>query len=1132
MSIFQKSVVNKYLKNLDNEKVLEAYNIFKKFYGNMLRITNIIHLKEENYQEGFLREIFVNVLGYSINPDVNFNLTTEYKNRTDSKKADGAIIQNNTAIGVIELKSTKTFFLENITNQAFNYKHNQPDCRYVITSNFHYLRFYIDNSTEYEEFDLFEMANCREKSCLAPSSEFEKFYLILSKESIFNDIPLKMKEETKFHEENISDKFYKDYKEFKDQIFENLIKNNPQYDKLTLFRKSQKLLDRFLFVYFAEDCGLCPPNSIQKIIDSWKILKANDAYAPLFSRFQKLFNYLNVGKKFENYEYPAFNGGLFKNDELLDDDKTLIDDKILLLHCPKLSTYDFNTEIDVNILGHIFEHSLNEIEEITAELNGETIDKTKSKRKKDGVFYTPKYITNYIVENTIGKLCKDKQNELQISDIEINETYVKNGKTTKPGKDLFTKFQEYKNWLFTLKILDPACGSGAFLNAALDFLMKEHQQIDDFISNLTGDKIRMFDTDKNILENNIFGVDINEESVEIAKLSLWLRTAKKGRQLSDLNGNIKCGNSLIDNKEIAGEKAFDWHKEFPQIFGIENIEIEQIIIKKEEKPDYLKLIKEKSQEAKQKAEQAIELSQEVVELTKRVYEYAEKLETVNEPETKYISKNIGFDVIIGNPPYVRQENIKKTEKDYLSRYYEVGNGVADLYVYFYNVGINLLKHNGILGYITPNKWFKTKYGFNLRNFIKQFQIIEIYDFFELRIFQDASTEPQIIIIQNKNSSDNFNYYPVSSTAEFISSQVKPSIIDKKKLNSDSWILAKNDNNTILAKIYENTLTLKEYTKNGIEYGIKTGLNKAFIIDEATKNKLLQEDTKSEELIKKYISGTDIGKWIVNFKNEYLIFTRRGTDIENYPAIKKYLLQFYEELRPRNNNEPTGRKPGKYQWFEIQDSIEYYEKFETPKILYIHTAVNHNFYYDTENYYLNNSCYFITNADKFLACWLNSTVFDFLKRLIFVAYGDASEKGRAKLDSNKMVNIPIPKLTEQEKQPFYEKADIMLTLNKELQSKIDKFIKRIKSNFTNINITTKLADFYKFDFNTYIAELKKQKFELILKIQDDWEEYFDTYKKDINNLQFQILKIKNEINKMVYELYNLTPEEIALVEGTS
>lgn len=359
MSIFQKSVVQKYLKNLDPDKVSKAYIKFQEFYGDSDRIENIRQLKEENYQEGFLREIFVQVLGYTINPDKDYNLTTEYKNQTDAKKADGAIIKVGEAIGVIELKSTKTKNLESIKEQAFNYKNNQPNCKYVITSNFHKLRLYIDNATEYEEFDLFNLTE----------AQFGILYLILNKENLFNDIPLKLKEETKFHEENISKQFYKDYSGFKMKLFENLVKNNSDYDKILLFKKSQKFLDRLLFVFFAEDTGLVPPNAITKIIEQWDQLKDLEAYQPLYYRFKLFFSHLNTGHKYKEYELPPYNGGLFSEDVILNNIK--IDDDILKTDCLKLSTYDFSTEVDVNILGHIFEHSLNEIEEITAELQGE-----------------------------------------------------------------------------------------------------------------------------------------------------------------------------------------------------------------------------------------------------------------------------------------------------------------------------------------------------------------------------------------------------------------------------------------------------------------------------------------------------------------------------------------------------------------------------------------------------------------------------------------------------------------------------------------------------------------------------------------------------------------------------------------
>jgi type I restriction-modification system DNA methylase subunit len=548
MGIFQKSVIKNHLTKLDKEQVDKAFDKFRENYS-VSKISEIKKLKEEEYQDGFLRDIFVDLFGYTLKPAEDFNLVREYKNQSDGKKADGAILKEEKAIVVIELKSTKTKDLKSITEQAFNYKNNQPDCKYVITSNFQKLRFYIDYSNEYEEFDLFNLQK----------EEFELLYLILHKNSIFSDLPLIIKKETKFHEQDISDKLYKDYSNFKNKLFYNLIENNPNNDKLTLFKKSQKLLDRFLFILFAEDGGLLPPNSISRIIKRYEILKKEDAYKPLYDIFKQYFGYMNVGRKGQTDadNIPAYNGGLFYSDELLDSFK--IDDKILKDELLNLSEYDFNTEVDVNILGHIFEHSLNEIEEITDELEGTATEKTNTKQKKDGVFYTPKYITQYIVENTIGKLCTEKRKELEIEEIEFDVTYRnKTGKLSEKGKSLYQKLKTYKDWLKTLKIIDPACGSGAFLNQALNFLIKEHANIDDIIAELTNTSLRLFDTDKAILENNLYGVDINEESVEIAKLSLWLRTARKDRKLSSLNKNIKCGNSLLS-------EAFDWNKEFPEI---------------------------------------------------------------------------------------------------------------------------------------------------------------------------------------------------------------------------------------------------------------------------------------------------------------------------------------------------------------------------------------------------------------------------------------------------------------------------------------------------------------------------------------------------------------------------------------
>lgn len=553
MGLFQKSVEKKYLKELDQVLIEVKYKEFQDYFGNSAIQENIRNSKEEQFQEGFLRELFVRILGYTLNPQPNFNLTTELKNIVNSRKTDGAILKGDDAIAVIELKGTDTTDIDKIEAQAFGYKNHHPKCVYVITSNFEKLRFYIQNAVDHIDFDLFNLT----------FEQFSLLWLCLEKENLISGLPQRIKESSLLQEENITKKFYADYAKFREAIYNNLVKNNCETDKLLLFKKTQKLLDRFLFIFFAEDRLLLPPNSISEIVKQWTALKEElDEYVPLYERFKKYFGYMNTGYKGKKYDIYAYNGGLFAPDEILD--HISIDDDILFEHTKKFSQYDFETEVDVNVLGHIFEHSLGDIEQVQAEISGEKIDRQKTRRKKDGIFYTPKFITKYIVENTIGKLCAEKKAALEL----VDEAYALGRKNRKKEavKALDDKLTEYRNWLLNLTVLDPACGSGAFLNQALDFLIIEHQKIDDLRTRLFGGGLVFSDITTEILEKNIYGVDLNEESVEIAKLSLWLRTAQKGRKLNSLSNNIKCGNSLIDDPEVAGDKAFNWHKEFPNIF--------------------------------------------------------------------------------------------------------------------------------------------------------------------------------------------------------------------------------------------------------------------------------------------------------------------------------------------------------------------------------------------------------------------------------------------------------------------------------------------------------------------------------------------------------------------------------------
>ena len=232
MSLFQKSVLNKYLKTLNQEEINLAWDKYTSHFHNLEIQENIRNSKEEQYQEGFFRDLFVKVFGYKINPEIDFNLTTELKNINNAKKTDGAILQNDKVIAVIELKGTNTIELAKVEPQVFGYKNNQPDCSYVIISNFEKLRFYIDNAVDFEEFNLFQLSK----------AEFNLLWLCLSASSLLKNIPKQIKEESLTHEERIGKKLYKDYSLFRNEIFNNIEENNPQYNKILLFKKTQKLL--------------------------------------------------------------------------------------------------------------------------------------------------------------------------------------------------------------------------------------------------------------------------------------------------------------------------------------------------------------------------------------------------------------------------------------------------------------------------------------------------------------------------------------------------------------------------------------------------------------------------------------------------------------------------------------------------------------------------------------------------------------------------------------------------------------------------------------------------------------------------------------------------------------------------
>jgi type I restriction-modification system DNA methylase subunit len=1012
MSLFQTSVVKKYLNDLSPELIDKKYKAFQDYFGNSERQENIRNSKEEEYQSGFVSALFVNILEYTLNPEPNFNFVLEKKNVDDSKKADGAILKDENVVAVIELKSTQTTDLGKVETQAFGYKVHNPKCQYVITSNFEKIRFYIQNTTEHLEYDLFNLSK----------EDFAMLWLCLSKDNILSDIPLKIKEASVLQEENVTKQLYNDYSKFRKEIFDNIVKNNTEFDKLVLFKKTQKLLDRFLFIFFAEDKLLLPPNSISEIVKQWITLKDDlDEYVPLYDRFKKYFGYLNTGFKGKKYDIFAYNGGLFLPDEILDNIK--IDDEILHQNTLQLSTYDFETEVDVNILGHIFEHSLSEIENVQAEIVGEEVDRQKTKRKKDGIFYTPKYITKYIVENTVGKLCEEKQNEFGI----IDEEYAKGRKNRKKDivRDLDNKLIKYREWLLEITILDPACGSGAFLNQALEFLINEHKKIDELKAQLLGGSIIFPDIEAKILEKNIYGVDLNEESVEIAKLSLWLRTAQKGRKLTTLSNHIKCGNSLIDDTEVAGEKAFNWKNEFPEVF-------------------------EKG----------------------------------------------GFDVVIGNPPYLAGREWSdelSSQRSYFKKTFSCMTDQYDLYALFIQKCHELVQNKGYFSFIVPITWFNNEHYLNLRKWVlNEYDIVLIGDYKDINVFKDATVLTSVFVFSKINAKSNDKIK--------IETFLTPSLSNIKYSSQKLW--KKLDNNLfnteltkedykLLQKIDSVSLTLNKI--GDIKFGVKVyqkGKGKPKQDGSEAPVKKFETDNKVDESYYKYLHGKDINSFYCKKDVTYLKYGLHLAEPRTIELFQKGRILVRRIVGKRLIVCPVNETM-------IADQL-------------LHTFKPFS---DDTNY-------------KAIACILSSSLIAFYFRKSF----NRTEKTFPEIRVKELASLPIIKTKNINS--FEPKADTLLLLRNQIIELEKKFIKLLKSNTNDIVISKKIQTFYEYDFKTLLSELKKQKIRLSLSEQAEWNDFFEQNKKEINQLQVEISKTNKEIDQMVYELYGLTEEEIKIAEETN
>ncbi|ECL2570831.1 class I SAM-dependent DNA methyltransferase [Campylobacter jejuni] len=823
-----------------------------------------------------------------------------------------------------------------------------------------------------------------------------------------------------------------------------------------------------------------------------------------------------------------------------------------------LDSFDFGSDEQSEILS--------QKELISSSVLGNVFEKLNG--YKEGSFYTPSFITSYMCKESITKVVLDKFNaQFDLDAKNINELRKSLRKEDKKAQ---------KELLNSIKICDPAVGSGHFLVSALNVMLSIYDELnlfdEEFYLEVQNDEIlitgrkgefieykrpstpkdkahliqqELFHTKKDIIENNLFGVDINPNSCEITKLRLWIELLKHSfyqsfddenyhdlKTLPNIDINIKCGNSLVSYFETG--KSLSHYpnikerinkykrivKDYKEGFYTDKSHINQEIknlkisfknfcfadkFKKE-----MKGFNDKCEKYSKKYGNFLAINDEnlkfFVSANLTLFDFDEKEATKEFANLKKEYDNIfnlesnhpfewrfefpeildddgnfkGFDLIIGNPPYIRQEELKEL-KPHLAKNYKVYKGTSDIYTYFYELGFNVLKENGILSFITSNKYTRAGYGEALREFLlKNVKFLEYTDLNGIKVFDSATVDTSILCFEKSKSKDNkFKYLALSNeilkTCAYDIGLYKDfAEFSQNSLSKESFTFSDENTSALKAKIERIGTPLKEWYGLNINYGIKTGYNEAFIITTEKRNEILAnckdeaEKERTAKLIRKMLRGRDIKRYSYEWAGLWVIgtFPSLKLDIEQYPALKQYLSQFLPRIE--QSGEKGCRKKTSNKWFETQDNIAYYEEFEKEKIVYPNMNKEFIAFFDNEFFLLNQKCFILSHQSNnkkellYLTALLNSNVNFYYFKQIGAKLG-ASGYEMSKIFVEK---LPIPKINSKNQKI----ADELINLADEI----------LKAKEQDKNANTQ--------------------------------------------------ELENKINSIVYKFYNLTEEEIKIIEG--
>lgn len=1010
-------------------------------YARRAASANFVRHKETAVRPEFIEQVLKRVLGWTgLDPDGDYTLSTEHP--IGGGAVDVALgwftgaDKGGRVLAPFELKGPATVDLDRIdpgrrrspVQQAWDYANDAPGCRWVLVSNCVEVRLYAYGRGR-DTYQLFDLRK------LDDADQHQRLWRLLGAETLSAGIADALLNETDQAYKSVTDALYKQYKELRGKLIGHLA-NAPEGPRLSFVQAietGQKLLDRVLFIAFSQRTDLLPGGLLEGAA------KVYNPYVPqpLWPNFQRLFQWVDKGDFDKGV--PEYNGGLFASDEAAD--SVFIPDP-LAAEMAKLGEWDYRREAPVTVLGRLFEQSVSDIEAMKAEARGQPAPKV-GKKKREGVVYTPDDVTRFLVARTVG-LSLDERRAALWAAYGLSDAVAADPATAV----LF--WRAYLEALSDFTIVDPACGSGAFLVAAFDELALRYRDAVSALEAL-GEAVD-FDPYDRIVTRNLYGVDLNAESVEITRLSLWLKTARREHRLQNLEATIRDGNSLIEDIAYT-PRPFDWRAAFPEVFA-----------------------------------------------------------------------RGGFDVVIGNPPYVRMELLKDV-KPYLTERYAVADERTDLYAYFFERGVEVLKAGGRLGFISSSTFFRTGSGENLRALLGEGTALEaVVDYGDVQVFEGVTTYPAIVTLR-KAATDggSLRFLKVGARPEDLGRTFREDArpMPRARLNRGAWRLEGDALAALREKIAHGRPTLGEVYGAPL-YGIKTGLNDAFVVSRATRDRLVERDPRSAELLRPFLRGEDIKRWRVESADLWLINTPKGrVDIDAYPAVRDHLSPF------RTAAEKRATKQG---WWELQQpQLAYQARLAEPKISYPHFQNTRMFAFEGSGSFSNDKSYFVPTGDHALLALLNSR----LSWMVLTSLAPAVRDGWYEARVQYVERLPVPALNDAPRLAALatecgQAAAERVAIEREVRDRILELTAARRHSLPRA-----LEGWPTMDFKQVQAAVKAAlKADIPLKRAGEWQAYLADRGALHRRLTAAIAAAERDIDGAVYALFDLTPEEIALLEATA